>query len=228
VARFALSLALLASPLLAAPPKPTEAEAEAIAAITKLGGTAEVDKSLDEQARLSVTFEKPTDAAVLALVKLPTVGAVDFRDGSKVTEKGFAALKELPDLQKLFVGKGTVSGVEAEAIGSLRTLGVLVLAGCNLTDAEVAQFKKLKNLTTLDLMDTAASNKCVDTLLLLANLEQVNLAGTKVADDGVKQLLALPKLKLLQLNNTKVTAGAIDEMEEELKKDKKRVVKIQR
>jgi hypothetical protein len=68
----------------------------------------------------------------------------------------------------------------------------------------------------------------VDTLLLLANLEQVNLAGTKVADDGVKQLLALPKLKLLQLNNTKVTAGAIDEMEEELKKDKKRVVKIQR
>ncbi len=226
--RFALLLALLSSSLLAAPPKPTDAEAEAIEAIKKLGGTAEVESALDEQARVSATFEKPTDAAVLATVKLPCVGSVDLRDGTKVTEKGFTALKELPDLQKLCVGKGTLTATEAEAVGTLRTLSVLVLAGCKLTDAEVGHFKKLKNLTTLDLMDTAASDKCVEALLLLAKLEEVNLSGSKIGDAGAKQLLELPKLKLLQLNNTKVTSAAIAEMEDELKKDKKRTVKIQR
>ena len=226
--RFAPLLLLLAAPLLAAAGKPTDAEADAIAAVKKLGGSAEVDSALDEQARLSVVFDRPTDAALLAVAKLPAVGAVDVRDGTKITEKGFAALKELPDLQKLFVGKGVISPAEAEAVGTLRTLGVLVLGGCKLTDAELGQFKKLRNLTTLDLMDTAVTDKSADTLLALTKLEEVNLSGTKVGDAGAKKMLELGKLKLLQLNNTKVTAAAISEMEDELKKDSKRVVKIQR
>nr|MCU0703867.1 hypothetical protein [Fimbriiglobus sp.] len=78
-----------------------------------------------------------------------------------------------------------------------------------------------KNLKTLDLMDTAVTDKGVDSLLALTKLEELNLSGTKVTDAGVKRLLQLEGLKLLQLNNTKVTAAAIGMMEEELRAGKR-------
>lgn len=221
---FSLALLML-TPV--ADPKPTEAEMELITLVTKLGGTADIDRGLDEEARVAVTFEKPTDADLLALAKQPAVGSLDLRSGVKVTDKGFAALKELPDLQKLFVSGGTVTATEAAAIGTLRPLGTLVLGGCKITDAEVAAFKKLKNLKEIDLLDTAVTDRCVESLLALTKLEGVNLSGTKVSDAGAKKLLGLESLRLLQLNNSKVTADGVAAMEDELKSGK-RVVRIQR
>ncbi|MCU0706372.1 MAG: hypothetical protein MUF18_20620, partial [Fimbriiglobus sp.] len=144
-APFALLLAV-APPLLAANEKPTEAEAELITLVVKHGGTAKVQSGLDAESRVAATFNKPTEAALLAVVKQPTLGSLDLRDATKITEKAFAALSQLPNLQQLYVTGGTLTADEASAIGSLRPLQLLVLTGCKLTDAEVGKLTKLKNL----------------------------------------------------------------------------------
>lgn len=219
--RFVPLAVLLFAPLVsAAEQKPNAAEAELIALVEKLGGTAKLAGDLDADSRVSATFEKADDTLLLSLVKHPSLGALDLRSASKVTAQGFTTLKELPNLQRLYLG-GTLTTEEATAVGSLRPLQMLVLAGCKLSDAEVARFAKLKNLKALDLMDTAVTDRAVEALLPLAKLEELNLSGTKVTDVGAKKLLGLEGLRLLQLSNTKVTAPAIGAMEDELKASKR-------
>jgi len=222
VFRFAPLVVLFTVPLVsAAELKPTSAEAELIALVKKLGGTAKLESELDTDARVSVKFEKADDAALVALSKHPGLGSLDLRSAAKVTTKGFTALKELPDLQRLYISSDTLDSNEAAAVGSLRTLDTLVLVGCKLTDAEVAKIAKLKNLKSLDLMDTAVTDKSVEPILALTKLEELNLSGTKLTDSGAKKLMVLDTLRLLQLNNTKVTDKAIAGMEEELKASKR-------
>jgi hypothetical protein len=221
VFRFA-PLALFAfAPAFAADQKPTDAESELIALVEKLGGKAKVSGGLDEESRVAAVFEKVSDADLLALSKYPSLGSLDLRAAGKITDKAFVALKEVPNLQRLYLSGCSLEAADATAVGSLRPLTMLVLAGCRLTDAEVAKFAKLKNLKSLDLMDTPVSDKAVDTLLLLSKLEELNLSGTKVTDAGAKKLLGLDGLKLLQLNNTKVSGAAISAMEDELKASKR-------
>lgn len=222
--RFALApvALLVAVPLLSAGElKPTSSEAELIALVEKHGGTAKLESDLDAEARVSAKFEKADDAALTALSKHPALGSLDLRSAAKVTAKGYAALKELPDLQRLYIGGDTLDQYEAAAVGSIRSLNTLVLVGCKLTDLEVSKLSKLKNLKSLDLMDTAATDKSVEWLLALTKLEELNLSGTKVTDTGAKKLMALEKLGLLQLNNTKVSDKVIAGMEEELKTSKR-------
>ena len=225
--RLAPVVLLFAAPLVsAADLKPNNAESDLLALVKKLGGKGKLETDLDSDARVSATFEKADDAALIALSKHPSLGSLDLRAIDKVSAKGFTALNELPDLQRLYLS-GTLDVNKATAIASVRTLNVLVLAGCKLTDVDVSKFAKMKNLKTLDLMDTAVSDKGVEWILLMAKLEELNLSGTKVTDAGAKKLLALEALRLLQLNNTKVSDKTVGAMEDELK-ESKRGLKISR
>jgi hypothetical protein len=203
----------------AADPKPTAAEAELIAAVEKLGGQAAVDSALDKEARVAATFDKIDDTALAALAKQPGLGSLDIRSDAKATAKGYASLKELPNLQRLYLTSAALTIDESTAIASVRSLNTLVVVGCKLTDLDVVRFAKLKNLKVLDLMDTPVTDAGVEKLLALTKLEELNLSGTKVTDPAAKKLLALEALKLLQLNNTKVSADAIGKMEDQLRAD---------
>lgn len=220
--RFAPLAVLLVCPLaFAADEKPTDDETKLIALVEKLGGRAKLSSGLDADSRVEAVFEKPDDTDLVALNKHPSLGSLDLRSAGKVTAKGFAALKELPNLQRLYVASTAIAADEAAAIATLRPLTMLVLAECKVTDAEVAKFAKLKNLKSLDLMNTAVTDKSVETFLALAKLEELNLSGTKVNDAGAKKLLALEALRQLHLSNTKVSDQAIGEMEDELKASKR-------
>lgn len=198
---------------------PAQADmAETEAAVVKLGGTAKEDKSLDEMARVSVTLSSATDAVVFQLAKLPEVGAIRIDDATKVTEKGLAALKELPDLQRLQLGRCPLTPAEAAALGTLRTLDTLHIGSSGLTDTGLAAMKKLVNLKSLDLLDAPVTDKAVATLVLFKQLEELSLAGTKITDKGVPELAPLEKLKTLKLQNTTVTRKGIDAIEKSLPK----------
>jgi Leucine-rich repeat (LRR) protein len=222
VSRSATLAILVLCPLAsAAEQKPTDAESELIALVQKLGGTAKLSGELEPDFRVAAVFEKADDTLLAALIKHPTLGSLDLRSAAKVTDKGFAALKELPNLQRLYLSGCSLEPADATAIGSLRPLTALVLGGCRLSDAEVVKLAKLKNLKVLDLMDTPVSDKAVETLLTLTKLEELNLSGTRVTDAGAKKLTALEGLRLLQLNNTKVSGEAIGAMEEVLRSSKR-------
>lgn len=214
---------LLGSParLCAQELKPTAAETELIAAVEKLGGKASIESGLDKDARVAATFDKIDDTTLAALAKEPGLGSLDIRSDTKATARGYNFLKELPNLQKLYLSAATLTIEESTAIASIRSLNTLVVVGSKLNDLDVVRFAKLKNLKVLDLMDTPVTDAGVEKLLALTKLEELNLSGTKVTDPVAKKLLGLEALKLLQLNNTKVSATAIGAMEDQLKADKR-------
>ena len=205
-----------ASFIRAAPPasKADSVEDKAIALAEQLGGSAKVDEKLDEIARVAVKLPTANDAALRRLCKMPSVGAVEIFDATKCTDVGFASLKELPDLQKLVLGKCPLNEKQAAAIGTLRSLNVLFLGESKLGDAAFEGFKKLVNLKLLDVSDSRLTDRSAEVLLGMKKLEELNLSKTKFADDGVKALKALENLKLLKLNQTNVTRKGIDAIEE--------------
>jgi hypothetical protein len=208
---------LLLSALLASAAE-DPAVAEAIAAVKKLGGMAVVDDRLDEIAPVSVMVSTGSDALLIQLSKLPSVGGITFEDSSKCTETGFAALKELPDLQKLSLGKNTVSDKSAASIATVRTLQLLYLGEARITDEGLTGFKNLKHLKALDLYKTKVTDRGLTHLTGLAKLEELNLSGTKVSDGGIESLKELKGLKLLRLNNTNVTREGVTKLEAALPK----------
>lgn len=211
-------LRLLVPLILTTSPAEDPAVAETIAAVKKLGGMAVVDDRLDEAAPVAVVFPTGTDALLIQLSKLPSVGGITFDDSAKCTEAGFAALKELPDLQKLVLGKCTVTDKSAAAIATVRPLQLLYLGEAKLTDDGLTGFKNLKHLKVLDLFKTKITDKGLAHLTGLAKLEELNLSGTKVSDAGVESLKELKALKLLRLNNTNVTREGVTKLEAALPK----------
>jgi Leucine-rich repeat (LRR) protein len=205
--------ALLTAILLPSVSFADELESSAIALVTKLGGIASVDPKLDEIARVHVKLEKANDATLQQLAKTIVVGAIVITDATACTEIGFAALKELPDLQILTMVKCHLTDKEAAAIGTIRALNELFLGESKLNDVSFVGLKKLVNLKKLDVMDAAITDKSAQVLVAMKKLEELNLSGTKFGDPGVEQLKDLAKLKLLRLNKTNATRKSIDILE---------------
>lgn len=101
------------------------------------------------------------------------------------------------------------SGVGDEQLSQLETLANQVtwlnLAGTDISDDDLAQVAKLKNLTKLHLERTAISDAGLQHLCTLANLQYLNLYGTKVTDAGLATIELLPQIKKVFLWQTKVT-----------------------
>jgi len=160
----ALLIALSASSLHAVA-KADPLESQAIALAEELGGSAKVDEKLDEIARVSVKLPSADDAVLRRLCKMPSVGAVEILDATKCTDAGFASLKELPDLQRLILGKCPLNEKDAAAIGTIRPLNVLFLGESKLTDVAFAGLKKLVNLKLLDVTDAQITDKSAPILV---------------------------------------------------------------
>src|SRR5262249_44945308 len=107
--RFALlAVFLFALPARAAD-TPTAEERKTIDAIEKLGGKGEISEKLPTEARVLAKFEGPSDNALAGLKKHPLIGGVDVFDATRCSERGFAALKDLPNLRRLVVEKADLS-----------------------------------------------------------------------------------------------------------------------
>lgn len=207
--RVLASLVLTAGPPAAADP----AVEQAIAAVNKLGGNAVEDPRLDPEAPVAATFPTGSDALLRSLSKQPSVGDITFEDAGRCTEAGFAALRELPDLQKLTLGKCHLTDKSAAAIAAVRPLRVLFLGEAKFTDAGLAGFKTMTNLKVLDFYKSTVTDKGLKHLTGLVKLEELNLSGTKVTDAGLDALAELKGLKLLRLNNTAVTRAGVTKLE---------------
>lgn len=190
-----------------------EAEDQAIAAAEKAGGSAQVDKKLEEGARVAVALEQATDAKLLSLAKQPAIGSLSIEDASRCTPVGYAALRELPNLQKLILGKSAASDKSVAAIGTIKPIQILYLGESKVTDAGLAGLKAMKFLRVLDLYDTKVSDKGLAALAALPAIEEINLAGTAISDKGILVFKDTKTLKLLKTNRTGVSAAGARELE---------------
>jgi len=196
-----------AAPALAQPDD--GAERAAIAAVEKAGGKAVIDPKLPAAARVSAQFERATDATLAALKKAPAVGAIDAFDATLCTHKGYAALKELPHLQKLTLGKSNLSAASTTALAECAQLRTLYVARSGLTDLELAPLKKLALLEALDISENPQiTDKGMATVKELERLRALELGRTGITDKGLFELQPLDGLRKLSVFETKVTEAA--------------------
>jgi hypothetical protein len=210
---FALGLISTA----AAQPTPTADEKKAIDLVAKADGKAEIDSKLPTAARLSVTFDSPNDAALLSLKKAPQVGSVSITDATRCTDRGFAALKGLPHLHKLVVGKSQLSSPAVSAIGQCKELRSLYLGDAGLSDAELVGLKKLTLLESLDISNNPqVSDKGMVHVKALERLRSLYLGNTSITDKGLAELKPLDGLRTLNVVGTKVTGDAAERFADDM------------
>lgn len=204
-------VALVYAPAIAVADPLEEACLNAVGALNPKAAV--VSPDLEDGHRVAVHFESASDATLAAVGKLPAVGSLKIDDASLCTEKGFAVLRELPNLQVLVLGRSTVTDRIAATIGDMKTIQELYLGQSRLTDAGLAVLKPLAGLRSLDVYDDKVSDAGLKHLAAFAQLEELNLAGTKVSDRGIAALAGIKSLKKVQLNRTEVTRAGISKLE---------------
>jgi hypothetical protein len=157
----------------------------------------------------SVSFAHPqtwmgvTDATVARLKEFDHLYSLNLSGCGRITEKGLAALADLPELEELFLD-GTespapqVTDQTLDVLRHLRRLRTLSLAKTQITDAGIAKLVALQDLRFLDLEATQVSDASIPTLMKLPKLKDVILVQTNVTARGVTRLqLARPDIELV-------------------------------
>ncbi len=166
------TVAGLSGGCLEAQTKPTEAEAKAIEALEKAGGSVRPTAQNDD--RLEVDFH-------LA--------------GSSITNESVKPVSQLANVIDLHLGGTGIDDGALASIAGLAALTRLHLEKTGVTDKGLSQLKKLANLEYLNLYGTAVSDTGLKQLAGLTKLKNLYLWQTKVTEDGVKALrAALPAL----------------------------------
>ncbi len=190
-------------------------ESAARNAIEKLGGKSEIDTKLATEARVSAKFDSVTDAMLFGLKKHPEIGSIEAFDATRCTDKGLAALKELPHLRKLAFGKAAIGPAAATSIGQLKELRHLSLPSSGITDTELARMKELVLLEYLALSDNPQiTDKGMATVKGFDRLRALHLNKTAIGDKGLAELKPLDGLRTLSLRVTRVTGDAADKFTE--------------
>ena len=162
-------------------------------------------------------FEKVSDAVLVGLKKYPQVGGVSVFDLPRSTDKGFAALKELPHLRKLVLEKGDLTPAAVTAIGQCKELRHLGLVNTGLTDAGLGS---LKNLTMLGHLTLSGNPKITDKGMLTVKefdrLQVLYLSNTSITDEGLMELKVLDGLRTLNVGGSKVTQEAAEKFADDM------------
>jgi Leucine rich repeat len=209
--RFALILVFTSSIAASAADTPTAQEQAAIDFVAKNSGKGSLDPQLSSEARVLVKFEAMSDAILSGLKKYPHIGGVEAFDATRCTDKGMAALKDLPHLRKLIIGKAELSMPSANSIGQCKELRSLALTNSGLTDAKLDAMKNLALLQQLTLSDNPKiTDKGMLTVKGFDRLRVLYLSNTSITDSGLKELKVLDGLRTLGVVGTKVTQDAAD------------------
>lgn len=127
-------------------------------------------------------------------------------------------------LRRLTISNTVVDQQLLQELSSLRNLVALSLAGCEINNVRLLEFRRLSRFKELDLSGTSIGtgdfdglnfpglttlklNDCdwvddetLQELSTLGTLQALQLRGTEISDDGVKHLASLPSLRHLTLD----------------------------
>jgi Leucine-rich repeat (LRR) protein len=202
-----------------APPEPTADEKQLMELVVKAGGRAEIHPQLPPPGRVAVKFDSATDLMLFNLKnkKAPLVGSLEILDMSRCTDKGFALLKEFPNLRRLSIAKSNLTAARVAAIGQCKELRVLYLANANLTDSELPGLKNLTRLESLDLSNNPKiTDKGLTVIKSLERLQALYLRNTGITNAGLPELKPLDGLRTLHVGNTAVTPEAAERFADEM------------
>jgi hypothetical protein len=196
-------------------------QAQAIAAIEKLGGHVGFDYQLDPKTRTWKTAPSrllPQWAIdLLGEDHFRRVAIVNFDDGSNPTSDDLSFLAGMTDLRELTLFNRTqIDDGALSHVKSMQQLEVLALEGTKVKGPGLIHLRPMRKMRGLTLSGTAVNDDALAHLDQMAQLEWLMLSGTRVTDAGLKHLAALSSLKLLELRDTQVTKEGVSKLQQTL------------
>jgi hypothetical protein len=182
---------------LSASAQAANAQDKAVATITRLGGTFEVDKEMQGNPIVKVDLHgtNVSDDDLVSLEGLKELRHLDLRL-TKVTDKGVAHLRRLTKLRFLNLFRTQLSDRGLEHLKEMKALETLLIGGTKVTDEGLAQMKSHPKLKKLSLFDTQVSDAGLGQLKILSELEILLIGKSKVTEEGARALQKdLPKLR---------------------------------
>ncbi len=171
-----------------------------------LGGVAHLKHQVEDFHRAAEPFERLTGREVRA--STDGLGIYKGRRGilrlnlrdSGVTDADLlgvkADLEQIPDLRQLLLARTRITDIGLRAITNLRSLRTLDLGETAVSDRGLEDLAGLQ-LTSLNLSGTQITDAGLVILRRQAYLEEVGLCGTKVSDAAVEDLqLLLPSCRI--------------------------------
>jgi mono/diheme cytochrome c family protein len=137
------------------------------------------------------------------------VKAPDAKTIQQLNAAGIVAIPVAQNSNYLSVNFVTAVSTADSVIKLLQPVGPnilsLNLSGTTISDIQMKDIGKLKNISRLNLNNTSVSDKGIAELAGLSNLQYINLTGTPVSAKGLASLAGLKKLKSIYLYRSKVT-----------------------
>jgi Leucine-rich repeat (LRR) protein len=123
-----------------------------------------------------------------------------------------AKLNDQYELVSVYLLEANITDAELADLRKLTELHTLYLSGTRITDAGLECLKDMKKLRTLSLADTRIGDAGLARLSGLTNLESLLINGTQVTDAGMVHLKPLTKLTLLRLNDCQISGAGLSHL----------------
>ena len=138
--------------------------------------------------------------------------------GSEINDNDLVKLQSLKSLEILTLVECPITDDGVREIAKVRTLTGLCLWGGNgLTDASLTYIQKMQSLADLCLMDSEITGQGIQKLSALQNLSHLDLNGCfNLSDDAVKPLTSLTGLNQLDIRYISISKEGVREIERAL------------
>ncbi len=172
------------------------------------------DKGLDsfkntEQVKiLNLTGTTISDPGLKHLSSYPNLKAADLKY-LQISGKGFENFKS-DKLEYLNLEQSTIENQYLDNLSNYRNLEILILIRTDISD--ISGISNLKSLQILNLAACPISDDGLKNIGQLKNLEQLTLVQNNISDSGIKYLTELENLKSLRLGANNITDSAVQKL----------------
>ena len=139
--------------------RPTAEQAEAIAAIERLGGKLKFadDRPGRPVIEIALGGTAASDADLACLARFPELETLSLFDSS-IGDAGIAELKPLANLRTLYLGRTKITDAGLDALAGMQRLKTLGLSDTRVTDAGLLRLTGLNQLASVNLRRTPTTD----------------------------------------------------------------------
>jgi hypothetical protein len=185
-------------------------QAAEVAKLEKAGGDVRIDSDMPMGARVRVSFKALDDKTAVALRGATNVGSLVVEDASRLTDRSMAIIGTLTNLRELNLVKPAITNSGIAHLRNLKELQKLYIFEARIYDSGIAYLKDLDQLEELDLTGSGITNAAAATFKSLGELKLLAVGKTKFGDAGAAQLKDMTNLKSLDAEISVKAAMALE------------------
>lgn len=178
-------------------------------------------KGLSSLRRLRLSYSQQTERSAVSDAGLAHLVGLDLEElaveKANVTDAGLAHLAGFTGLRSLELSHNKISDDGFALLKNLGKLQVLKLSGTKITDKTVTSIGRLRELTRLEVANCQVSDDGVAALASLTKLVELNLRSTFITDASLRHVEKMRLLKTLELSrDVKATEEGVMKLKEVL------------